>query len=92
MAGGERATRLSVEVLQPMGLTARQTEILLWIAQGKTNPEIAMILGLSTGTVHKHTEHIFARLGVERRTAAAALAWETLHRESSVALAVGSPD
>jgi DNA-binding CsgD family transcriptional regulator len=80
MAIGERATtRLSVEVLQPMGLTARQAEILLWIAHGKTNPEIATILGLSAGTVHKHTEHIFAKLGVETRTAAAALAWETLH-------------
>jgi DNA-binding CsgD family transcriptional regulator len=78
MAISERAT-ISVETLRPLGLTRRQSEILVWIAHGKTNMEIAMILGLQIGTVHKHTEHIFARLGVETRTAAAAVAWETFH-------------
>ena len=70
---------LSVRPLERLGLTTRQAEVLLWVAQGKTNPEIGQILGLSAGTVHKHTEHIFAKLGVETRTAAAARAWETMN-------------
>jgi DNA-binding CsgD family transcriptional regulator len=78
LAIDERRTHCSAEPLQGLGLTARQAEILLWVAQGKTNPDIGKILGLSAGTVHKHTEHIFARLGVETRTAAAARAWEVV--------------
>lgn len=74
----EQRTTLATAPLQRLGLTARQAEVLKWIAQGKTNPEIGTILGLSAGTVHKHTEHIFARLRVETRTAAAALAWESV--------------
>jgi DNA-binding CsgD family transcriptional regulator len=73
-----RRTACSPDALRPLGLTARQAEVLAWIAQGKTNREIGQILGLSPGTVHKHTEHIFTRLGVETRTAAAARAWEVL--------------
>ena len=76
----EHRTELSAAPLQSLGLTAREAEVLLWVAQGKTNPEIGTILGLSPGTVHKHTEHIFEKLGVETRTAAAACAWETLGR------------
>jgi DNA-binding CsgD family transcriptional regulator len=72
----ERATTGPVSLGERLGLTRRQAEILLWVARGKTNPEIATILGLSPHTVHKHTEHVFARLGVETRTAAAARAWE----------------
>jgi DNA-binding CsgD family transcriptional regulator len=53
---------------------------LLWVAQGKTNPEISKILGASSGTIHKHIEHIFEKLGVETRTAAAASAWEIFRR------------
>jgi DNA-binding CsgD family transcriptional regulator len=74
----ERRMELSSAPLQRLGLTAREAEVLLWVAQGKTNPEIGTILGLSPGTVHKHTEHIFEKLGVETRTAAAARAWDTL--------------
>jgi len=55
-------------------LTAREAEVLYWVAQGKTNRDIAAILELSPRTVHKHLEHVFAKLGVETRTAAAALA------------------
>ena len=79
----ERRTELSAAPLQSLGLTAREAEVLLWVAQGKTNPEIGTILGLSPGTVHKHTEHIFEKLGVETRTAAAARAWETLGAEDA---------
>jgi DNA-binding CsgD family transcriptional regulator len=51
--------------------------VLLW-AQGKSNPEIAAILGSGEGTIRKHLEHVFAKLGVENRAAAAARALEVL--------------
>ena len=58
-------------------LTKRETEILQWVGEGKRNAEIATILGLSAHTVRNHLENIFAKLGVETRTAAA-LALSTL--------------
>jgi DNA-binding CsgD family transcriptional regulator len=78
LAMDERPRNLSSEPIQRLGLTARQSEILLWVAQGKTNSEVGRILGLSPGTVHKHLEHVFERLGVETRTAAAARVWESI--------------
>ena len=56
------------------GLTAREAEVLSWVARGKTNQEIAIILAMHTATVKKHVEHILEKLGVETRTAAAAVA------------------
>jgi DNA-binding NarL/FixJ family response regulator len=61
-------------------LTGREAEVLSWLAKGKTNRDIADILGMSPRTVNKHLEHIFEKLGVETRTAAAALAHQTLER------------
>jgi DNA-binding NarL/FixJ family response regulator len=61
-----------------LGLTPRVAETLLWLAQGKTNPEIATILGNSESTVKKHVLEIFERLGVETRTAASLYALEVL--------------
>jgi CheY-like chemotaxis protein/DNA-binding CsgD family transcriptional regulator len=55
-------------------LTARESEVLYWVIQGKTNRDIGDILGTSPRTVHKHLEHVFEKLGVETRTAAAGLA------------------
>ena len=55
-------------------LTARETEVLSWLAKGKTNRDIADILGMSHRTVNKHLEHIFQKLGVETRSAATAIA------------------
>lgn len=55
-------------------LTPRETEVLSWLAKGKTNRDIAEILGMSPRTVNKHLEHVFEKLGVETRAAAAALA------------------
>lgn len=52
-------------------LTAREREILTWVARGKTNPEIAGILWIAPTTVRRHLEHAFAKLGVRTRTAAA---------------------
>jgi DNA-binding NarL/FixJ family response regulator len=54
-------------------LTPREMEVLTWLAKGKTNRDIAEILGMSPRTVNKHLEHIFVKLGVETRSAAAAL-------------------
>ncbi|MGH7972951.1 MAG: response regulator transcription factor [Limisphaerales bacterium] len=48
-------------------LTPREGEIAQWIARGKTNPEIGMILALSPRTVEKHVEHILSKFGVENR-------------------------
>lgn len=55
-------------------LTPREADVLAWLAKGKTNRDIGDILGMSPRTVNKHLEHIFVKLGVETRSAAAALA------------------
>jgi DNA-binding response OmpR family regulator len=55
-------------------LTAREAEVLYWVVKGKINRDIADILGSSPATVKKHLERVFAKLGVETRTAAAAMA------------------
>ena len=55
-------------------LTAREAEVLYWVVKGKINRDIADILGSSPATVKKHLERIFAKLGVETRTAAAGMA------------------
>jgi DNA-binding CsgD family transcriptional regulator len=51
-------------------LTAREREVLQWVAAGKTNTQIAEILSASPRTIGKHLENIYAKLGVETRTAA----------------------
>lgn len=55
-------------------LTPRETDVLNWLAKGKTNRDIADILGMSPRTVNKHLEHIFIKLGVETRSAAVGMA------------------
>jgi DNA-binding NarL/FixJ family response regulator len=60
--------------MQAFGLTLRESEVLYWVAKGKTNRDIGDILGASPATVKKHLERIHEKLGVETRTAAAALA------------------
>ena len=59
---------------QAYQLTERECEVLLWLAKGKTNRDIGDILGISPRTVNKHLEHIYIKLGVETRAAAASLA------------------
>ncbi len=61
-------------LMRSLQLTAREGEVLYWVAIGKTNPEIAQILNSSRRTINKHMEHIFMKLGVETRTAATTLA------------------
>jgi len=60
--------------LEAYRLTPRETDVLGWVSKGKTNRDIAEILGMSPRTVNKHLEHIYIKLGVETRAAAAALA------------------
>ena len=64
--------------LSTASLTQRETEVLSWIAKGKTNRDVGEILGMSPRTVTKHLEHVFEMLGVETRAAAAALATREL--------------
>ncbi|HTD87993.1 MAG TPA: response regulator transcription factor [Candidatus Binatia bacterium] len=61
-----------------LGLTPRVAEVLLWVAQGKTNSEIGSILGISESTVKKHMIDVLQVLGVETRTAATLQALEVL--------------
>ncbi len=64
-----------------LDLTDRESEVLHWIANGKTNREIAEILEMSPRTVNKHLEQIFPKLGVENRTSAAGVALRVLSAE-----------
>ena len=64
--------------LETLGITPREAEVLLWVAQGKSNSDVASILDLSEKTVKIHLRHIFEKLGVETRTAAARSALEAL--------------
>jgi DNA-binding NarL/FixJ family response regulator len=64
--------------LESLGVTPREAEVLLWVAQGKANADVATILGMSEKTVKIHLGHIFSKLGVETRTAAAMRAIEAL--------------
>jgi len=68
----------SFEPLLKLGLTPRAAETLLWLSQGKTNPDIATILSITESTVKKHVQEIFEKLGVETRGAASLRALEVL--------------
>jgi DNA-binding NarL/FixJ family response regulator len=78
----ESGTALPPEFTSELGLTTREGEVLAWLSKGKTNRDIAQILGLSPRTVDKHLEQIYAKLGVENRTAAAAIAANATRRNS----------
>lgn len=66
----ERETKLRPAALEPLGLSRREAEVLVWVAGGKSNEEVATILGVSLTTIKKHLERIYIKLGVENRTAA----------------------
>lgn len=85
----ERAAMAKVEIkstfdcakpLETLGITPREAEVLLWIAQGKANSEIATILGCAENTVKVHTARIFGKLGFENRNAASIRALEVLNK------------
>jgi DNA-binding NarL/FixJ family response regulator len=76
----DAGANLPAQFSSELGLTTREGEVLSWLSKGKTNRDIAQILGLSPRTVDKHLEQIYAKLGVENRTAAAAIATSTNRR------------
>ena len=72
----------TVDVSSELGLTSREGEHLSCLTKRKTTRDIAQILGPSPRTVDKHLEQIYAKLGVENRTAAAAIATSTGRRNT----------
>jgi DNA-binding CsgD family transcriptional regulator len=72
----ETTMNTAPDLLQGLGLTPREAEVLAWVAQGKTNREAGIILAMSTRTVQKHLERVFSKLGVESRTGAILKAWQ----------------
>ncbi len=87
LPGDEGGTRLlfteKIDGRSPLdasgfGLTRRESEVLHWLCEGKSNAEIGIILGRSSNTMRKHMEHIFAKLGVENRAAAVRLMSEQI--------------
>jgi DNA-binding response OmpR family regulator len=77
----DSSTDTPAEFSSALGLTSREGEVLSWLSKGKTNRDIAQILGLSPRTVDKHLEQIYSKLGVENRTAAAAIANNATYRK-----------
>jgi DNA-binding CsgD family transcriptional regulator len=73
--------------LRELGLTRRESEVLLWIAEGKRDAEIAKILGVSRRTASKHVERILGKLEAETRTGAVARAAESLRKRPSKSIA-----
>ena len=59
------------KLLQTLGITCREAEVLSWVFEGKTNKDIEAILRISPRTVQKHLEHVYQKFAVETRTAAA---------------------
>jgi DNA-binding CsgD family transcriptional regulator len=64
------------EAVESFGLTRRESEILFWMSESKTNPEIATILGISPRTIQKHAEHLFSKIRVSNRLEAQRLGLE----------------
>ena len=77
---GNRPTEAAL-LRSKLDLTERESDVLFWIANGKSNRETAEILSMSPRTVNKHLEMIFPKLGVENRTAAAGVALKILAAE-----------
>jgi DNA-binding NarL/FixJ family response regulator len=63
-----------------LSVTPRESEVLLWLSRGKSNADIAAILGMSARTVDKHLEQIYKKMGVENRTAAVRMAIQIIER------------
>lgn len=88
----ERGAEMQLASLRVPGLTPRETEILRWVAAGKTNAEIATIVGSSALTIKKHLEHVYRKLDVTTRAAAVAVAMRKARDDDeSGALPAGRP-
>ncbi len=68
----------SIATLELLGLTKREAEVLFWIAKDKSNAGIAKVLGCCEGTVRKHLENLYKKLGVKTRMGAVMVALERL--------------
>lgn len=66
------------QLIDQLAVTQREAEVLLWLSKGKSNWDIATILGIKPRTINKHLEQIFKKLDVENRTAAAGIALEVM--------------
>jgi DNA-binding CsgD family transcriptional regulator len=79
-----KARQADIEALTAaFQLTTREAEVVYWVIYGKTNRDIGDILNSSHHTVNKHLEHVFEKLGVETRTADAAVAMQKVRILSS---------
>jgi DNA-binding CsgD family transcriptional regulator len=74
----EEETPVSAAAFEALGLTKREAEVLRWVVLNKTDPEIAVLCGISHRTVQKHLEHIYVKLGVNSRGGAARSALDAL--------------
>lgn len=84
LAEGEHKEKQGiVRLQQQFALTLREAEVLFWISRGKSNRDVADILGISPRTVNKHLEHVYVKQGVESRSAATALAIRLLGEASA---------
>ena len=74
----QQSASFSIAALALLGLTHREAEVLFWIAKDKSNAGIARVLGCCEGTVRKHLEHVYTKLGVQTRMGAVMTALEKL--------------
>jgi DNA-binding NarL/FixJ family response regulator len=74
----EENEQMEWKQLMALALSQREAEVLSFVAMGKTNADIGIILSISRRTVEKHVEQVLARLGLETRTGAAAVALEAV--------------
>jgi DNA-binding response OmpR family regulator/DNA-binding CsgD family transcriptional regulator len=72
------STTAELRLQQRFSLTPREAQVLSWVSRGKSNRDVGAILGLSPRTVNKHLEQIYIKMGVENRTAAAALSTQAV--------------
>lgn len=75
----EERRRISPAAFLQFGLTERECDVMFWITEGKTDPDISMLCSISVRTVQKHIENLYRKLGVETRTAALSFALEQIH-------------
>lgn len=89
-AGGFKPDFSSAKPLEKLGITEREAEVLLWVAQGKSNGDIAILLGMAETTVKRHLSNLFPKLGVDGRNAATLCALEVLSVPPSKAPRISS--
>jgi len=74
----QKLPSFSIAALESLGLTQREAEVLFWVTQDKSNAAIAKVLDCCEGTVRKHLEHLYKKLGVQTRIGAVMTALERL--------------